>query len=101
LAKNVYGASHVATTASTGKLDFVKSLGADKVIDYKNEKFEELPEKYDVVLDAVGKPLIRQFFLFGDEIISTSQFFILRNWNLYFLSLELTELPEGCCFQKI
>lgn len=55
LAKNVYGASHVATTASSGKLDFVKSLGADKVIDYKNEKFEELPEKYDVVFDTVGE----------------------------------------------
>lgn len=56
LAKNVYGASHVTTTASTGKLDFVKSLGADKVIDYKNEKFEELSDRYDVILDTVGKP---------------------------------------------
>ncbi|KAG0620369.1 hypothetical protein M758_4G210700 [Ceratodon purpureus] len=55
LAKNVYGASHVATTASTGKLNFMKSLGADKVIDYKNEKFEELSDKYDVVLDTVGE----------------------------------------------
>lgn len=55
LAKNVYGASHVATTASTGKVDFVKSLGADKVIDYKNENFEELLDKYDVVFDTVGK----------------------------------------------
>jgi 2-methylene-furan-3-one reductase len=55
LAKHVYGASHVATTASTGKVDFVKSLGADNVIDYKTQKFEELPDKYDVVLDTVGK----------------------------------------------
>ncbi|XP_024381312.1 2-methylene-furan-3-one reductase [Physcomitrium patens] len=55
LAKNVYGASQVTTTASTGKLEFVKSLGADKVIDYKNEKFEEVSEKYDVVLDCVGE----------------------------------------------
>jgi 2-methylene-furan-3-one reductase len=56
LAKNVYGASHVTTTASTGKLNWVKGLGADKVIDYKNENFEELSDKYDVVLDTVGKP---------------------------------------------
>ena len=39
-------------------MDFVKSLGADKVIDYKNEKFEELSDKYDVVFDTVGKPLL-------------------------------------------
>lgn len=45
----------MATTASTGKVDFVKSLGADNVIDYKTQKFEELPDKYDVVLDTVGK----------------------------------------------
>lgn len=51
----------MTTTASTGKLEFVKSLGADKVIDYKNEKFEEVSEKYDVVLDCVGKPRTRQF----------------------------------------
>lgn len=40
---------------SIGKLEFVKSFGVDKVIDYKNEKFEEVLEKYDVVLDCVGK----------------------------------------------
>lgn len=45
----------MTTTASTGKVDFVKSLGADNVIDYKTQKFEELPDKYDVVLDTVGK----------------------------------------------
>lgn len=45
----------MATTASTGKVEFVKSLGADKVIDYKKEKYEELSEKYDVVFDTVGK----------------------------------------------
>ncbi|KAJ7520271.1 hypothetical protein O6H91_20G075700 [Diphasiastrum complanatum] len=55
LAKQVYGASLVAATASTGKLDFVKSLGADIVIDYTKQNFEELPEKYDVVYDTVGE----------------------------------------------
>ena len=54
LAKQVFGASLVAATASTPKVDFVKSLGADVVIDYKKEKFEDLPEKYDVVFDGVG-----------------------------------------------
>ncbi|XP_078429200.1 oxidoreductase, zinc-binding dehydrogenase family protein [Wolffia australiana] len=55
LAKNVYGSSRVAATSSTGKLDLLKSLGADLAIDYTKENFEELPEKFDVVYDAVGQ----------------------------------------------
>lgn len=55
LAKHVFGASKVAATASTGKLDLLKSLGADLAIDYTKQNFEDLPDKYDVVYDAVGK----------------------------------------------
>ncbi|KAH9540278.1 hypothetical protein CY35_15G103500 [Sphagnum magellanicum] len=55
LAKEVYGASLVVTTASAGKVDLLKSLGVDKVVDYKKEKYEELPDKYDVVFDTVGE----------------------------------------------
>lgn len=55
LAKHVFGAARVAATSSTGKLDLLKSLGADLAIDYTKENFEDLPEKYDVVYDAVGQ----------------------------------------------
>jgi len=55
IAKHVYGASKVAATASTKKIELLKSLGADVAIDYTKDNFEELPDKYDVVLDAVGK----------------------------------------------
>ncbi|KAG0456132.1 hypothetical protein HPP92_023920 [Vanilla planifolia] len=55
LAKHVYGASRIAATSSTGKLELLKSLGADLAIDYTKENFEELPEKFDVVYDAVGQ----------------------------------------------
>ncbi|GLT43442.1 hypothetical protein SLA2020_173890 [Shorea laevis] len=55
LAKHVYGASRVAATSSTGKLDLLKKLGADLVIDYTKENFEDLPEKFDLVYDAVGQ----------------------------------------------
>lgn len=55
LAKQVFGASRVAATSSTGKLDFLKSLGADLAIDYAKENIEDLPEKFDVVYDAIGK----------------------------------------------
>ncbi|KAJ0720814.1 putative 2-alkenal reductase (NAD(P)(+)) [Helianthus annuus] len=56
LAKHVFGASKVAATSSTGKLELLKSLGADVAIDYTKENFEDLPDKYDVVYDAIGQP---------------------------------------------
>ncbi|XP_021823150.1 2-methylene-furan-3-one reductase-like [Prunus avium] len=55
LAKHVFGASRVAATASTKKLHWLRSLGADLAIDYTKDKFEDLPEKFDVVYDAVGE----------------------------------------------
>ncbi|KAM1065697.1 hypothetical protein FF2_021000 [Malus domestica] len=55
LAKHVFGASRIAATSSTGKLELLKSLGADLAIDYTKENFEELPEKFDVVYDAIGQ----------------------------------------------
>jgi len=55
LAKHVFGASKVAATASTAKLELLKSLGADLAIDYTKENFEDLPEKFDVVYDSVGQ----------------------------------------------
>lgn len=56
LAKHVFGASKVAATSSTGKLELLKSLGADVAIDYTKVNFEDLPDKYDVVYDAIGLP---------------------------------------------
>ncbi|XP_073134572.1 2-methylene-furan-3-one reductase-like isoform X2 [Henckelia pumila] len=55
VAKHVFGASKIAATSSTSKLELLKSLGADLAIDYTKENFEDRPEKYDVVYDAVGQ----------------------------------------------
>ncbi len=44
----------VIATASKDKLEFVKQLGADRAIDYRAEKFEELVKDIDVVFDMVG-----------------------------------------------
>lgn len=46
--------AHVATTAAARDADFVKSLGADEVIDYKAQAFETLIKDYDAVFDTVG-----------------------------------------------
>ena len=42
----------VATTTSRGNFDLVKSLGADIVIDYKKDEFENILRDYDVVLNS-------------------------------------------------
>lgn len=42
----------VATTASAASTDLVKSLGADIVVDYKKDDFENVLQGYDVVLNS-------------------------------------------------
>lgn len=46
--------AHVITTASARNRDFLLGLGADKVIDYNTEKFEDVVKDADVVFDTVG-----------------------------------------------
>ncbi|WP_371502895.1 NADP-dependent oxidoreductase [Kitasatospora sp. NBC_00374] len=46
--------AHVATTASAANADLVKELGADVVIDYRTQDFEQVLDGYDVVLDTLG-----------------------------------------------
>lgn len=46
--------ARVTATASAANLDFVRSLGADEVIDYRAERFEDVVRDVDVVFDTVG-----------------------------------------------
>ena len=51
LAKH-FGAK-VGTTTSTGNIELVRNLGADEVVDYKKQEFEDVLRDYDVVLGTV------------------------------------------------
>jgi NADPH:quinone reductase-like Zn-dependent oxidoreductase len=53
---------HVATTTSAKTIDFVKSLGADTVIDYNPEDFSQVLSDYDVVLDTMGGDIAMRSF---------------------------------------
>jgi NADPH:quinone reductase-like Zn-dependent oxidoreductase len=50
--------AEVTGVGSTGKLDLVRSLGADHVIDYTREDFADGVHRYDLVLDIAGNPTI-------------------------------------------
>lgn len=45
--------AHVIATSSGGKRDFVLELGADEHVDYQKDKFEDVLEPVDVVLDSL------------------------------------------------
>jgi NADPH:quinone reductase-like Zn-dependent oxidoreductase len=46
--------AHVIGTASAGKYEFVRGLGADEVVDYRSVDFAETVKDVDVVLEMVG-----------------------------------------------
>ena len=52
----------VIATASERNQDYLKQLGADITVDYRNQKFEDLAKDVDVVLDTVGGDTQRRSF---------------------------------------
>ena len=52
--------AHVTAVCSEGNIDMVRSIGADKVIDYTNEDFTRSDARYEAVLDLVGNRSISE-----------------------------------------
>jgi NADPH:quinone reductase-like Zn-dependent oxidoreductase len=46
--------AHVTGVCSTSKVDLVRSIGADEVIDYTREDFVDGTRRYDVIIDTAG-----------------------------------------------
>jgi NADPH:quinone reductase-like Zn-dependent oxidoreductase len=74
-----YFGADVTGVDNTGKLDMLRSIGADHVIDYTQEDFTKSGETYDVIFDVVGKSsfsgcmrLLKEkgFYLLGNPRLS-------------------------------
>lgn len=92
----------VATTTSAANIDLVKSLGADIVIDYKKDDFENILKDYDVVLNSQDTKTLEKSLKVlkpGGKIISISgppdpEFGTAINAN-WFLKIVLKFLSAG------
>ena len=64
--------AEVTGVDNTGKLDFMRSLGADHVIDYTREDFTKTGQQYDVILDLVAH---RSVFAYQQALKPNGKYF--------------------------
>jgi NADPH:quinone reductase-like Zn-dependent oxidoreductase len=85
----LYGAE-VTGVDNTGKLDFMRSLGADHVIDYSREEFTKSGKRYDLILDLIAHRSVfayqrslqpnGTYFFVGGSVAVIFQILILGPW---------------------
>src|SRR6266849_4721163 len=85
----LYGAE-VTGVDNTGKLDFMRSLGADHVIDYTLEDFTKNGEQYDLILDVIADRSVFAYqralgpkgscFVVGGSMATFFQILLLGPW---------------------
>ena len=74
-----YFGATVTGVCSTNNLDLVKSLGADRVIDYTRENFTKSGKTYDIIFDTVGKSSLSE----GMKVLNKGGRYLLTEFGLY------------------
>jgi len=94
-----YGAE-VTGVCGTPRLEFVKSLGADKVIDYTQEDFTQNGETYDLIFDILGRSSFARVkrSLKPDGIYLLSSFKVKALLQMLWTSLTGSKQKVICAF---
>jgi NADPH:quinone reductase-like Zn-dependent oxidoreductase len=85
---------------STPRLEFVRSLGADKVIDYTREDFTQNGETYDLIFDILGRSSFSRVrrSLKPDGIYLLSSFKMKALFDMLWTSLTGSKQKVVCAF---
>ncbi|WP_115556006.1 NADP-dependent oxidoreductase [Xanthomonas campestris] len=96
--------TQVFATASATQLDYVRSLGADHVIDYRAQRFEDIATHIDLVLDYVGNTVLAaswQVLAPGGAIVSTAAPDIAAHTPAGHRGLWFTSQPDAALLQRL
>ena len=83
-----YFDAHVTAVCNTKNLELVRALGADEVVDYLEDDFTKGSDRYDVVLDAVGKHSFRR----SRRVLAENGLYVATDWLYNFPLVWLTKL---------